>query len=156
MACVEFRAMFATGAASTTAKSMIGVKAAANHPVRVDGFYACFDGVDAADNPCLIEVCTATFATNSPGTNSTSVTPAKTQPDIDATIQATAAKLWSSEPTVLTAVDIFNIPVYHGAALVFYPLKKSLIIPGGTGCVVRVTLAAATVGNMSGGLLCEE
>ncbi len=67
----------AVSLAADTAKSVIGVKGHANFGIDLVGFRVGFIDVNAAEAPVIVELCYATFATNSPGTNSTSVTPAQ-------------------------------------------------------------------------------
>ena len=63
-----------------------------------------FDGIAASAEPVLIEYCYATFATNAPGTNSTSVTPIQSGGRV-LTHGTTAARNWTAEPTALTVID---------------------------------------------------
>ena len=58
--------------------------------------------------PLLVEICYCTFATNTPGTNSTSETPIQTYGRVIAH-GVTAASAWSSEPTVLSVWDEFAL-----------------------------------------------
>ena len=91
----------AVALAAATAKSILGFTAPAQFGGDLLGFSVGFDGVTASAVPVLIELCYATFATNAPGTNSTSTT-------VDQlygraiTAGFTAAKNWTTEPTVLT------------------------------------------------------
>src|SRR5687768_9151857 len=68
-----------TGAAvalsAATAKSVLGVRGNAAFGIDLKKFSVAFDGTSATATPVLVEICYATFATNAPGTNSTSVTP---------------------------------------------------------------------------------
>lgn len=89
---------------AATAKSILGIKAGASFGLvlRRQGTY--FDGVTAGNEPVLVELCYATFATNAPGTNSTSVTPIQGGGRVTAH-GMTAARAWTAEPTVLTVID---------------------------------------------------
>lgn len=58
--------------------------------------------------PLLVEICYCTFATNTPGTNSTSETPAQTYGRLIAH-GVTAASAWTAEPTALTVLDEFAL-----------------------------------------------
>jgi len=156
MSALHFTVPGATIATSSTAKTVLGVKAPANHRVIIHGFFAGFDGTDSTKGPALVEICTCTFATNDPGTNSTAVTEAKTEPSVSETVQSQGGKTWTTEPTVITPVDNFMIPTYMGSGVVFYPLKTPLIVKGGEGAVMRVTLPATVTANFSGSLKCEE
>ena len=60
---------------AATAKSVVGVRAHANSGIMVCGFTISFADTNAAEVPALVELMYATFATNAPGTNSTSTTP---------------------------------------------------------------------------------
>src|SRR5690348_10168494 len=87
---------------AATAKSVVGLKAATNVCVKVTELSMSFDGATSSNAPAVCEFMQSTFATNAPGTNSTSVTPSKRDTGRAETIQATAAKAWTTEPTVLT------------------------------------------------------
>lgn len=63
-----------------------------------------FDGVTASAVPVLVEFCHSTFATNAPGTASTTVTPVQTYGRVLASGQ-TAARTWTALPTVLTVIQ---------------------------------------------------
>lgn len=96
-----------TGAAvalvAATAKSILGVKANAASGVLLKEATVSFDGVTAGAVPVLVELCYATFATNGPGTSSTSVTPVQLGGRVLAH-GVTAARAWTAEPTVLTVL----------------------------------------------------
>ena len=67
----------AVALAAATAKTILGVKSHANHGLSLVKVELAFDGATAAAVPVLVEVCYCTWATNSPGTNSTSRTTAQ-------------------------------------------------------------------------------
>lgn len=156
MAALDFGVPFETVSTSSTAKSVAGVKTPANQAVRVFGIYIGCDGTNSANGPAIVEICQATFATNAPGTNSTSVTPVALDSGRPETIQSTAAKAWTTEPTVLTVEEAFYIPAYMGSGLIFYPLSKPLVCKGGGGMVVRVTQQSGVTVNVTGTIKCEE
>jgi hypothetical protein len=96
---------------AATARSILGVRG--NAAFGVDLLYAAvaFDasGSSAPTNePVLVELCYCTFATNPPGTASTSVTPTQRYGRV-LTHGFTAARAWTTEPTVLTVVDEFLV-----------------------------------------------
>lgn len=155
MAGLEFSVPVLAGACTETAKSMLGVKAPANQCVLVRAIWVSFDGVSSTAAPITIEFGNCTFATNGPGTNSTSVTPITTNGRTE-TIQATAAKLWSTEPTVISVARAITWPIYMGTGLIQLPLPKPIFIPGGAGFVLRMSLATGTTANFTGSLDCEE
>ena len=90
---------------AATPKSVIGIRGNAAFGVDFLGFRISFDGVTAAAVPVLYQLCYATFATNPPGTNSTSIT-VNTIYGRAVVSGMTAARDWSAEPTVLTVIDV--------------------------------------------------
>lgn len=94
---------------AATTKSILGVRAGSSFAldllkVQVHGLAS---GSSAPGfEPVLFEVCLATFATNAPGTNSTTVTPVQTYGRV-LTHGMTAARAWTAEPTALTVLDEF-------------------------------------------------
>lgn len=138
--------------ASGVAKSVIGVRAPASSQVYIKRFRLSFDGVTASAVPALIELCQATFATQSPGTASTSVTPVLMQ-GRSTTVGATAARNWTTEPTVLTTIEEFNLTPNAGTLFYDFPLQDE---PDSAdinqGFVVRVTVTGSTP-NVRGGLV---
>lgn len=156
MACLDFGVPFEVVATTSTPKSVAGVKCPANQAIRVFGVYIGCDGTNSANGPAIMEVCHSTWATNSPGTSSTSVTPVAQDSGRPETIQCTAAKSWSAEPTVLTVLETFYIPAYMGSGLIFYPLSKPMVCKGGGGCVVRVTQQSGVSVNVTGTIKAEE
>lgn len=127
--------------AAATAKSVIGVTAPAQFGVDLTKFRIGFTGITAGAVPGLIEVCAATFATNAPGTNSTSAT---VQQDYGRSITAgfTAAYNWTTEPTVLTVIDSWPLTPTGGLVLYDYPLGTSPDNAVSAGFVIRCTFAA--------------
>jgi hypothetical protein len=103
----------AVALAAATAKTVLGVKGNAAFGVDLLGLSISFDGVTASAVGVLVEICYATWATNAPGTNSTSVT-VDTSYGRAVASGVTAARAWTAEPTVLT------------------PLKELLVSPNGT------------------------
>ena len=79
-----------------------------NLGIDLKGFWIDFDGVSSSEKPVLVEVCTATFATNAPGTNSTTVTVQRQYGKLANTGFA-AARNWTSEPTTLVVIDAFAL-----------------------------------------------
>jgi hypothetical protein len=136
----------AVSLSAATAKSILGVKSGAttaNHGVDLTKIRVGFDGVTASAVPVLVELCAATFATNGPGTNSTSVTVRQLYGRLAGT-GFSGAKNWTSEPTVLTVVDEWLLTPNGGLVLYDWPLGTSPDSPLGEGFVIRCT-APATV-----------
>lgn len=128
---------------AATAKSILGVSAPAQFGASIQGFQVSFNGVTASAVPVLVELCTASFATNGPGTNSTSAT---VRQERGRTITAgfTAAYNWTTEPTTLVVVENFLITPNAGSLLYDYPLEREPDNDVSTGFVLRLT-APATV-----------
>lgn len=155
MACNQFDVPASTVACVTaTAKSVLGLKAAANVCAKITEVGASFDGATSSNAPAVVEFMQSTFATNAPATNSTSVTPAKRDTGRAETIQATAAKAWSAEPTVLTLQRTLDIGQFNGVVVYMHPFASPFVVIGGQGCVLRVTSPNNV--NFSGGLTGEE
>lgn len=134
----------AVALSAATAKSIIGVKSGAttaNHGVDFKKFRVSFDGVTPSAVPVLIEVCAATFATNAPGTNSTSTTVRQDYGRLAGT-GFTTAKNWTTEPTVLTVIEEFTLTPNAGTYAYDWPLGDSPDSALGEGFVIRCTAPA--------------
>jgi hypothetical protein len=147
---------FSVVATSSTAKTVVGAQCAAQIPIRVFGYNLGFDGVNSGQGNAICEFCHTTFATNPPGTNSTSVTLANFDDGRPETAQTTGGKNWTTEPTVITVTETAMIPVYMGSAIVFVPLTTPFVAKGGSGASVRVTQQSGVTGNAGGALKIEE
>lgn len=124
------------------AKSVLGVKANAAFGLDLYKVSVTFNGVLATAVPVLVELCYATFATNSPGTNSTSETPAQTYGRVIAH-GVTAGSNWTTEPTSLaTVLDEFLIHPQTGVKE-YLPLGNTYDCALSEGFVIRCTAAAA-------------
>jgi hypothetical protein len=132
----------AVALSAATAKSVLGVKAPTGNGVDLKKFKVGFDGVTASAVPVLVELCYATFASNSPGTNSSSVTPSQIYGRA-ITVGATAAKTWTTEPTVLTAIQEWLLTPNGGVAFYDFPLGDTPDSAVSEGFVLRCTAPAA-------------
>ncbi|SRR6266567_1828101 len=132
----------AVALAAGTAKSVIGVVAPAQFGVDLTKLRISFDGVTASAIPVLVELCYATFATNPPGTASTSIT---VQQEYGRSIVAgfTAAYAWTTEPTVLTALDNWTLTPNGGLVVYDIPLGSTPDSAVSQGFVIRCTAPAA-------------
>lgn len=138
---------------AATVKTVLGVKAHANSGLQLKAFTLAFDGVTASAVPVLIELCYATFATNSPDTNSTSVTP-RQKYGRALTAGFTAAKNWTAEPTALTPIKEWFISAYMGTWEKEYPLGTEPDTALAEGLVLRLT--APAVVNVRATMDCER
>ncbi len=93
----------------TVARTILGAAdGALEYPPNLGGISIAFDGVTASAVPVLVEVCACTFATNPPGTNSTSRTPQQAGGSAQ-TPGWIAASAWTVEPTVITVVKEYLV-----------------------------------------------
>lgn len=136
-----------TGGAVTltaaTAKTVLGWKAHANSGLLLLGYEVAFDGVTASAVPVLIEVCYSTWATNPPGTNSTSVTPLQNTGRVLA-VGATAGKTWTAgnEPTTLSVLTEKLLTPNGGVIVYDYPLGNEPDCALAEGFALRLTAPA--------------
>ena len=110
----------------------------------VCGFTISFADTNAAEVPALVELMYATFATNAPGTNSTSTTPRQI---FGRSLAAgfTSARNWTAEPTVLTqAFNEFVLTPNGGTFVYNFPLGTEPDSALSEGFVLRVTAPSAT------------
>jgi hypothetical protein len=126
----------------TVAKSVIGVLAPGQFGVDLTKCRISFDGATSTAVPVRVELCYATFATNPPGTNSTTITP---QQVYGRTITAgfTAASNWTAEPTVLTVIDAWTLAAYGGTVIYDIPFGSTPDSAVSQGFTLRCTAPAA-------------
>jgi hypothetical protein len=136
-----------------TAKTIMGIKAGTTFILDWRGYRVAFDGVTASAVPALIEPATCTFATNAPGTASTSTT-VKNPYGRQVASGMTSAKTWTTEPTVVTAVDEFLLTPNAGLVIYDWPLGESPDTGLGEGVGVRVT--APAIVNVRGSMDVER
>jgi len=129
---------------AATAKSVLGVLAPAQFGVDLRGFEIAFDGVTTTDKPVLVEVCACTFATNAPGTNSTSNT---VQQIYGRAIAAglTGAYGWTVEPTVLAVLKTLRLTPNGGTYDYDWPLGETLDNDVSKGFAIRCTAPTSAV-----------
>ena len=127
---------------AATAKCILGAKAHANSGLELTKLRLGFDGVTASAVPVLVELGYCTFATNSPGTASTSVTPAQLSGRVLAA-GFTAGKTWTTEPTVITVLEEWLLTPNGGAAWIDVPLSTEYDSAFAEGFVLRLTAPAA-------------
>lgn len=138
---------------AATAKSIIGVKSHANSGTDLQTIEVGFDGVTPSAVPVLVELCYCTFGANSPGTNSTSVTPAQEYGRV-LTVGATAGKNWTTEPTTITVLRERLLTPNGGLIIWQYALGTTPDTALGEGFVIRCTAPAAV--NVRGDLAWER
>lgn len=99
---------------ASVAKTVAGLKAPANQCVKILEVSCSHDGATSSNAPDITEFARCTFSTNSPGTNSTSVTIGKKDPGRDETVQTTAGHTWTVEPQAITNFRAINLAQYNG------------------------------------------
>jgi len=124
------------------AKSVLGVKGHANFGLDLKKARIGFDGVTASAVAVLVELCYCTFATNSPGTASTTLTPAQVYGRVTAA-GFTAAKTWTTEPTVITVIDEILLDPNKGLLVYDFPLGDTPDSALAEGFVYRANAPAA-------------
>jgi hypothetical protein len=139
--------------AAATAKSVLGVNGTANFGVDLLGFTLSFDGTTAGNGAVLVELCQATFATNPPGTASTTVT-VDQRYGRSMTAGFVAAKNWTTEPTVLTVVTELWVDPYKSVFPWDFTLGTTPDSAVSNGFVIRCT--APQVVNFRGTLRFER
>lgn len=136
--------------AASTAKTVVSVVNASNSLLRIVEFSVSLDGTDATKT-CLIELCKSTQATA--GTSS-AVTLVQTYGPTR-TAQATAAKNYTVEPTVLTVIKRWRISAAAGSFTAQFPLSRETEqITSANGLCIRLTSTGAC--NADGYIEFEE
>lgn len=128
--------------AAGVAKTILGVRAHANSGLQLKGFMVAFDGITASAVPVLVEIGYCTFATNAPGTNSTSTTPNQTYGRVLAA-GFTAARNWTTEPTAITVFKEFLLAPDKGVIPFQWPLGQEPDCALAEGFVIRCNAPAA-------------
>lgn len=131
----------AVALAAATAKTIIGVKSNAAFGADWISYSVGFDGVTASAVPVLIELCYATWATNAPGTNSTSTT-IRTNYGRAVASGMTSGKTWTVEPTVLTVMREFLLTPNAGLVIANIPRDRTPDSAFGEGFAIRCTAPA--------------
>lgn len=119
---------------------VFGVKANTGHAIDLLGVSFSLDQATptATDKANYVELCACTFATNAPGTNSTSVTvDQEAGPRIAQTFAA--AKTWTTAPTVITALRPFDVDPYKFTYERDFPYGETPDFNVAEGFVFRVT-----------------
>lgn len=137
MAFYQVKLNWATVSVTNSIRTVAGFKAATNQVVRVLEFRATHDGATSSAVPDITDLCRNTFATNTPATNSTSYVPVKKDLARAEVIQTTAATAWTTEPTVKTVQESYNLPQYNGAYHYIFPFASPEIVPGAVGYSVQ-------------------
>ncbi len=133
---------------AATAKTVVQIKAAANHRVAVLGWGVFFDGTSVTAEPVQVRLIRQSTA----GTMS-ALTPVALDGDIALTLQTTAQHTATAEPTAGNVVDVIECHPQQGYEMI-YPLGQEVILTGGGYVGIECT-APATV-NVRAKLRFEE
>lgn len=138
--------------AAATAKTILNVINSSTGLFRIVELSVSFDGATATAVPATVELCKSTQAGN--GTGSTATTPTQVR-GATRTIQLTATRNYTTEPTTLTVAKRWLVPVFNGLLVVQFPLgREPEQITASNAYALRVT--APAVVNCAAYLECEE
>lgn len=137
--------------AAATAKTIMNIINATNGLIRLCEFAVSFDGVTATAEAVTVELCSSTQATA--GTT-TSHTIAQCRGPVR-TVQATAARNYTVEPTVLTVLKRWLVTPFAGCLVVQFPLgREPEQVTTADGLCIRCT--APAIVNVQGYMEFEE
>lgn len=126
-------------AALTTA---IGVQAGTDFGLMLKKVHVGLTGTNAANTPVTVRLFSATYATNPPGTSSTSSTPIQVSGRTLAATNMLGAYLWTAEPTVKTYIDSFAVTPNGGTVVYDVPFGDEPDTPAlGSGFGIELTPA---------------
>jgi len=156
MAFLQAKVNWTTVSLTTaTVRTVGGLKAPAAQVVKVLEFRATHDGAQSGNAPDVTTLDRTSFASNAPGTGSTSYAGAKKDPGRQESIQTSLATSWTVEPTIKTLQEQYNLPQYNGAYHYIFPFAGPEIVPGGGGYTVDHNTPNSPL-NSSGKLDFEE
>lgn len=125
---------------AATAKTILNVINAANGLIRIVEMGVSFDGVSSTAEPVTVELCSSTQATAGTSTAHTIVqTRGPTR-----TVQATAARNYTAEPTALTTIRRWLVHPQSGIVIQFPLGREPEQVTTADGLCIRCT-APATV-----------
>jgi hypothetical protein len=124
---------------AATPKTILQIVAPANQRLRLTGFGISFDGVTSSAEPVNVELCVQSDA----GT-STAATPVKDGDPGSETLQGTARKNATAEPTTGNILRRYVFHPQGGGVERVFSYDEQILVPGGTRLGIRCT-AAATV-----------
>lgn len=156
MANCGYKAVSASSNALTASatRTVVGVKAGSAFGIQAVKWGVSFNGSAAAAG-IECQLVYATFATNAPGTNSTSISTIPQEYGRQLASGMTAAYHWTGEPTVLTVIESKFIQ-QSGAYEWSVPLGKEPDTALGEGLAVRLLTPAAVTPNYVAFLLVER
>lgn len=136
---------------AATAKTIMNIINGTNALFRVVEWGVSFDGTSASAEPVAVEICSSTQATAGTSTSHTIAQvggPTRT-------VQATAARNYTAEPTVITVLKRHLVRADGGLFVVQYPLGREVEqVTTADGILIRCTAPAAV--NVQGYMEFEE
>lgn len=135
---------------AATAKTILSVINASNGLIRLTELSVSFDGTSSTAEPVTVELCSSTQATAGTSTSHTIVQCR----GATRTVQATAARNYSAEPTALTVIRQWLIHPQTGLTIPFPLGREPEQVTTADALCIRCT-APATV-NVRGHLEFEE
>ncbi|MFD0883564.1 hypothetical protein ACFQ08_03185 [Streptosporangium algeriense] len=132
------------------AKTIINVINSANGVVKLVELSVSFDGTTANAEPVTVELCKSTQATA--GTSTSHTMAQNSGPT--RTVQATAARNYTAEPTVLTVLKRWLVHPQAGLLIQFPLGREPMQVTGSQGLAVRCTAPAPV--NVQGYMEIEE
>ena len=120
---------------AATAKTCLQLVAAAQHRVKVIGISIYFKDTVVTDTPVKCRVVRQTTA----GTAS-AATVVKKDENMGETIQTTAQKTFTAEPTITDELEVLEIHPQTGMKW-YYPMGQEILIKGGNRLGVELTAA---------------
>lgn len=132
--------------AAATAETMLMVINAANSVHRIIQWSVAFDGVTATAVPVLVELVSSTQA----GAGTSSSAAIVQTRGLTRTVQASAQRQYTSEPTTLTVLEEYWVRADGGLFMIQYPLGRE-VEQGVTldGLGIRATAPATVNGRAS-------
>ena len=128
----------ATVLVSTDQRTILGVRSGGNFGLRLKG--ARVSPVSGVGSPVLVQLCACTWATQPPGTASTEITPEQSY-GLEIQPGFTAARHWTTEPTVLSVLEEISISG-AGRADWLFPLGQEPDCVEGHGFALRCTASS--------------
>lgn len=125
---------------AATAKTILNIINGTNALIRIIELSVSFDGTSSTATPVVVELCKSTQAGN--GTGSSSVTIVQSGGPTR-TVQATAAKNYSTEPTTLTTIKRWRVHPQTGILLQEPLGREDSQTASANALALRITAAAA-------------
>jgi hypothetical protein len=128
-------------AAAGTVKTVLGVDSGTDLCPDILSWWVDLNSITAGDHTVKISLLVCTFATNGPGTNSTSVTVKQAYGRVAGT-GFTAAKNWTAEPTTVESqsYDEFSLDANKGLWRYDSPLGQTYDCALGSGFIIRALI----------------